>query len=103
MSTSTTNGDRRPPRSPLDQARHRHKTMQIARMGTAVIGMVAGTLLVVSGAVIIGLLIGAMAALRLVMFLVAGRQRRQWEHDRQLDGGPSAWPPPSQSPPPPSG
>lgn len=100
MSTSTTHNDRRPSRSPLEQAQHRHKTMQVARMGTAAIGMVAGTLLVASGAVLIGLLIVAMATMRLVMFLVAGRQRRQWEHDRQLDGGPSAWPPPSQWPPP---
>jgi hypothetical protein len=83
MSTETTGNDQPPPRTPLEQARHRHKTMQVARMGTAVIGMVAGTLLVARGAVLIGLLIGAMAALRLVMFLVAGRQRRQWERDRQ--------------------
>lgn len=100
MSTSTTHNDQRPRRTPLEQARHRHKTMQAARLGTALLGMVAGTLLVASGGVLIGLVIGGMAAMRLVMFLVAGRQRRQWEHDRQLDGGPAAWPPPSQWPPP---
>ena len=100
MTTSSTPEPQPDRRAAFDEMQRHRRTLRTLRLVMPLLGFAVGIVLLASGYIVVGALIGGLAAVRLAVLLMVEQKRRAWMSQATLDRGPADWPPPSLWPPP---